>query len=81
MSCEVEARKITITLLNFEQSSGAFSWTLDQIKNPGSTKPSTPFGEVHFLDTDGFIVSSNSGKEQITNRQAAKIPEDKRSLN
>lgn len=50
MSCTVSGQIITINLEEFTQPSGAFSWTISGIKNPGSTKPSTAIANVHFLD-------------------------------
>ena len=58
MKCSVSGQVINIILVEFSQPNGAFSWTISGIKNPGSTKPTDYFSNVHFLDTDGYIVSS-----------------------
>ena len=58
MTCEVNGRKITLIFDEFTNPSGAFSWTISGIKNPGSTKPSSPFAETFFVDAADYIVSS-----------------------
>lgn len=74
MKCSVTGQVIKIVFSEFTQPSGAFSWTISGIKNPGSTKPTEYFSDVHFLDTDEFIVSSLSEFTQshtVTNKEPA----------
>lgn len=73
MTCEVDGQKITLNLEEFEQPTGAFSWSLSGIKNPGSTRPSTPFKDVSFVDKDGFVVSSYPQDATITNQEPADL--------
>lgn len=68
MTCQIDGRKVTIIFDEFELADQAFTWTISGIKNPGSTKPSDPVSEIHFVDSQNYIVSSYSGKPiQITN--------------
>ena len=68
MTCQIDDRKVTIIFDEFELADQAFTWTISGIKNPGSTKPSDPVSEIHFVDSQNYIVSSYSGKPiQITN--------------
>lgn len=71
MSCTITGHIITVELEEFSQPAGAFTWTMEGIKNPGSTKPSTPIANVHFLDAQGYIVSTYSDDTIITNNEPA----------
>jgi len=73
MTCTVNGKVITIVLDEFKQASGAFSWTIDGMRNPGSTRPTIGFADVNFLDADGFIVSSFTGTTSITNNEPANL--------
>jgi hypothetical protein len=61
ITCTVDGQKVTFEINDFVQDTGAFSWSIDGIKNPGSTKTSSPFTEVHFTDSGDNIVSSYKG--------------------
>jgi hypothetical protein len=73
MTCSVVGQVITIRFLNFTQASGAFSWTVSGIKNPGSTKPTEKFTNVNFLDKDGFIVSAWTSTTSVTNKEPSNL--------
>jgi hypothetical protein len=73
MSCVASGKKVTMTLRNFTQPSGAFSWSLQNIQNPGSTKPSSSFTDVSFIDQSGYTISTYTNSTSITNKQPANL--------
>jgi hypothetical protein len=73
MTCSVTGQVITITFNQFTRASGAFSWTVSGIKNPGSTKPTEAFTKVNFLDADGFTVSAWTTKTSVTNKEPSNL--------
>lgn len=84
IACTVEGQKVTFEINDFVQSTGAFSWSIDGIKNPGSTKTSSPFTLVHFTDADDFVVSSYEGNGlpdvTVTNQEPNEILIDENSI-
>jgi hypothetical protein len=82
--CTVDGQKVTFVIDDFVQSTGAFSWSIDGIKNPGSTRPSSPFADVQFTDADGFVVSeygSNGLPDvTVTNQEPNQILIDDNSI-
>jgi len=42
-------------------TSGTFSWTLDGVRNPVSTKPSSSFTNIVIKDKNGFIALVYNG--------------------
>ena len=51
----------------------SFSWSISGVKNPGSTKPSSPFTQVNFIDSENYIVSSLSESVTVTNDKSTDI--------
>lgn len=70
MDCEIKELTITMTLKEItplQDAFQAFSWSFSGIRNPRSTKPSLPFTDVAFRDSDGYIVSKLSQQLVVTN--------------
>lgn len=72
ISCSVQQRTITIVFEQFLNPDGAFTWEIDNIRNPSSTKTSKPFESVKFSDKDGYTISVLSTQvADITNKYPA----------
>jgi len=68
---------LTVTFNNFTSAQSAFVWQVSNIKNPASTKPSSSFTNVNFIDRDGFTISSLTNSVTINNNSPSPIIEYK----
>jgi len=72
MTCVLEGRKIHILFNEIESGSQVFRWSISNIQNAASTKPSTLI-DVHVLDSEDFVISSPSAPPVITNSVPADL--------
>lgn len=72
MDCIVIGQKMTILIQEFTRAQDVFRWTINNIRNAGSTKPYALL-DLHFVDSEGYIVSSTTGDVLVTNREPATL--------
>jgi hypothetical protein len=74
MECSVDDKTITIVFKDFENGDGAFTWEIAGIKNPSSTRTSSPFTNVKFSDAEAHKISELTVQvTDITNKYPAQI--------
>ncbi len=72
MECFVIGNKIQFRFAKFENAANAFRWTIQNVRNAGSTKP-TLLQEVHTIDAEGYIITAPVEPPLVTNREPAKM--------
>lgn len=71
MTCTLDGRIIEIIFNEHEKNTDVFRWSLSNIQNAASTKPSIM--NVYVLDSEGFIVSARPTPPTIINDTPATL--------
>lgn len=58
ISCTIVDNFVTAVLKNVTVEVGTFVWTMDNVKNPPSMAPSSPFTLISIADTDNYAIST-----------------------
>jgi hypothetical protein len=74
LTCSINGTTITVELTKLSASTGAFSWTISNIKNPASTLTSSSFTNIKVSDKNNYLaLVLKPTLITVTNQQPAMI--------
>lgn len=63
IECSISGSIVEVKFKKLSETEGAFTWSIDNVRNPISTRPSKAFEEIKIQDKDNYQVAGYTEKE------------------